>query len=505
MKGKPVVPKPTVPGAPRALSAAAEQNGTITATWEAPSSDGGSPITGYRLTAQPGNVTVNAASGASEATIPGLNPTETYSVTVNAINMLGTGPATETTGTPAVASSQSGTIALSTSTLEALSSVSATGELVFAGEPGQLANLQAGQVLAAGISAATPDGLLVRVLSVTRSTGQTRVATTPASLDEALQRGGASVVSEPSESEITGFHAARSGVRLVRNSATHALTLSLNSDLYKDGNGRSVTVRGNVSFAPKVSFNAGVRCCLLHTYSRFEGTLTASSSLRLDAQVSHTFKSGFPLATVTFAAIPVDVAGVPLVLVPSLEVKLVASGSANVGISTAASASATIGARVETHDGSVNAAPVHSVKGAFTPPTLDGSLSLKAGVQGTLKVAIDDVVGPYVRDTFYGLELNVNPFVSPWWTLKLENQLAAGINISLLHHTFADWSTGSLLDEILTLAHASTPFEQLTVTPSRPHVAAGGTVQLTATAGGAPTDAVSWSRSARTSTRRWRS
>lgn len=492
VKAAPIKPTPTVPAAPGTVTAGSGQAGQIEVTWQAPKSDGGSPLTGYTITASPGGETVSAPSGASNATLSGLLDGETYAVQVTANNALGASPPAEANGTPAGASVRTNTVVLSGESLASLVSVIATGELVFQDPPSQVTTLKPGAVIAAGVSGATPAGLLARVVSVATNGTETRVATTPASLDEALEAGGLAGDSEEAGEQVAAFHAARAGIRLAPAGNGRALALSINSDLYRDSAGHAITVSGTATFTPKLTFSAGVRCCI-HTYSHFEGTLTAASSLQLTAAVSHSFKTGYPLGTVTFDPIPIDVLGVPFVLVPSLEMKLVASGDASVGLSTAARQSTTLGVKLDTNGGTVSASPIHRVSAGYTPPTLDGRASLKAGVQGTLEVAIDDLAGPYLKDTLYGLELNVDPSASPWWTLSLENQLSAGINISLLHHTFADWSFGSLLDTIVPLAHASAPFQQITVAPSRPRIAPGGSVQLSAALGGAPASSFTWS------------
>jgi alpha-tubulin suppressor-like RCC1 family protein len=491
VKASTVTPHETVPGAPQTITAASDQPGQIVVNWEAPGSDGGSAITGYTVTAMPGNHTVSVPGAASSATITGLQASETYAVSVTASNALGAGAPAETTGVPATAAVKEGTVVLSGESLAALSTVAADGELIFENAPAQVTGLSAGEVISAGVSAATPGGLLARVLSVSVNGSETRLATTRAALDEALETGGFAIQSEPGSEQLADFHAARAGVRLERSASPHGLTLGISIPIYKDSSGRTVTVTGSTNFVPNVSFKLSRRFGVIPQV-HFEGTLTAKSSLGLSAELSHGFKASYTLGTATFQPIVVDV-GIPIVIVPTVEVKLVASGSATAGLSVAASQTTTLGARIDTDGGSVSASPIHHTSTGYTPPTLDGSVSLKAGVQATLKAAVDDIAGPYLRDTLYGLELNVDPAANRWWALDLENQLAAGINVSLLHHTFVDWSTGSLLDEVIHLAHAKGPFGQITVTPARPHIKPGETVQLAGALAGVPASSINWS------------
>lgn len=65
---------------------------TVRVSWTAPAHDGGRPITGYRITRQPGNVALDVGAVTSSL-IPGLTYGESYTFTVAAINVAGVGPA----------------------------------------------------------------------------------------------------------------------------------------------------------------------------------------------------------------------------------------------------------------------------------------------------------------------------------------------------------------------------------------------------------------------------
>ena len=83
----------SVPGAPSSVSATAGEASAVV-TWTAPN-NGGSPITGYIVTTNPGGTTTPA--NWSPATITGLTDGTPYTFTVAAMNAVGVGPASSPT------------------------------------------------------------------------------------------------------------------------------------------------------------------------------------------------------------------------------------------------------------------------------------------------------------------------------------------------------------------------------------------------------------------------
>ena len=99
---------PTVPGAPKSLKVSVRGTGTLDVSWEAPDSDGGSAVTGYRVQWKEAadrwtvseDVSEEAATGTVH-TIAGLRDGVEYTVRVVAVNDAGPGPASgAVSGTP---------------------------------------------------------------------------------------------------------------------------------------------------------------------------------------------------------------------------------------------------------------------------------------------------------------------------------------------------------------------------------------------------------------------
>ncbi len=97
---------PTVAGAPTGV-AGAPRDSAVALTWTAPTSDGGSAITSYRIVPYIGNTAqtaVTTPSASTGFTVTGLHNGTTYTFTVAANNAVGTGPASDPSApvTPAV-------------------------------------------------------------------------------------------------------------------------------------------------------------------------------------------------------------------------------------------------------------------------------------------------------------------------------------------------------------------------------------------------------------------
>jgi hypothetical protein len=80
----------TVPGAPRVTGATAG-NARATVTWSSPSTNGGSPVTSYVVTATPGGVVATVPSDARTATVTRLANGTPVTFTVTALNAAGAG------------------------------------------------------------------------------------------------------------------------------------------------------------------------------------------------------------------------------------------------------------------------------------------------------------------------------------------------------------------------------------------------------------------------------
>ena len=107
-----VAAETAVPDAPQSLNVSPDDTGTLDVSWEAPASDGGSDITGYKVQWKSGSEDYDGSAGSTRQaeitdpasrthTITGLTDGVEYTVRVIAVNDVGDGPPSdEVTGTP---------------------------------------------------------------------------------------------------------------------------------------------------------------------------------------------------------------------------------------------------------------------------------------------------------------------------------------------------------------------------------------------------------------------
>jgi hypothetical protein len=359
---RPVRPGVTVPAGPAAITAAPARSG-VTVSWRPPISDGGAAIAGYRVTVSGTARAITTGATTRSMTVTGLTAGKSYTFTVAAVNAKGAGPAAAAAPATAGATVAARTVVLSGAALAALTSIGTGGQLVFTSPPAQVTDLRAGEILVAGSSAATPGGLLAQVTSVTTAGTSVTVGTVPASLDQALSAAGFGVSAELTRSQVASFTPARAGVRLapagtvLPSALPGAISFSLDTTLYRSANGDKVTVKGDASLSPSMTFDATVTCCV-HTAATFTATDTAAASLTFTAQAARHFDASYPLGEIHFDPIAFDVAGVPVVIVPTLAVKLEVNGTVSAGLSAGAGVSVTAGVQAAAKDGHVSARPV---------------------------------------------------------------------------------------------------------------------------------------------------
>jgi hypothetical protein len=493
-----VTPAVTVPDPPSNVEVATTGSGAVKVQWSPPAGAGGSPLTGYVLSVSNGGPTSTVGPSVRSMTIDGLNPANSYSFSIAARNARGTSTPSASSAVTPDAKAAPAVVVLDAAALAALSRVRTDGALTFTDPPGQVSGLRPGDVIAAGVSKATPQGLLRMVDGVSSHGGTTTVTTSPAALNQAVTAGGLALGGTLGAGSVASFVPARPGIRLLRPAAADAgvslggsIGVSIDADLYKSTDDRTVHADAMISLTPAVDLSVSVSGG--HIDASFQATVTEAGSVALKAQLSHEFSASIPLGEVTFGPIVFTIGPVPVVITPELSLSLDADGTITVGAQTTAGQSITYGVTLTSTDGRVSATPINQHTSFFSPPTLFDSLDLQIGPEAELSLLLYDAVGPYVKDELSLAKLHASTTEDPWWTLSAENVVSAGFKLSALGDDIADWSKSPLIDSTWPIANAGGPFMGVLISPDPASVAPGRSIQLSARVQRSPDQAVTWS------------
>jgi alpha-tubulin suppressor-like RCC1 family protein len=521
-----------VPNVPQDLSVVpGAAAGTVGVSWAAPADDGGAPITGYHLTYNRVLASTNPTTGdtiytpnpavpsitmtvtGTSTTITGLDSKDVfYTFTVAATNTRGTGAATSPSQ-PTVANTvtTSNTVVLDTTTLAGLASdtdmVLKWQYATDAAVPTVISNLTVGNVLVAGVSPQTPNGLLRTVVSVAHpSVGTYEIGTVDAALSEAFADLSASTSVNPLAptasplvtSPTAGtFVPTVPGVRVKPSPSASAgfstsITLGLNVSSQSTNDQGSVagSVSGEVELTPSVTFDASIHTDWIGIPDRaslaFTALLGVSASATLSA--SGTLRHQWKIGEIDSAPIDIQVGPVPVVILPKIPIYLTLSATGTVGVTT--SASMTFGAKASWTSDNPTQLSIQNLSHAPTAtneptPTVLYQAEASLGLEAKPDVLVYGITGPEI-DVSVSLDATFNPSAAapkPWFTLKLDLDAQATWTVDLLViHAQVSADLGSTVWTIYT--RSGTPparLTPLTLSPSAASANPGSTIQFTAT------------------------
>jgi hypothetical protein len=319
------------------------------------------------------------------------------------------------------------------------------------GLPGELvlkrrSGVNRGDVVVMRESPATPDGLLVKAVGVTRSGGVTRVSTQPATLPEAVPVG-------------------ELDLQIPAGARTAAAPLQRLQSALECTNGRSATATGEASVSAGLSLSTKWHMPRLFSLpkvtARFSGnvnaTVNAAASISGEADCTMDRQALFA-APVRLHSFATSIGPVPVVGNVYGQIYLSGSATASGRIEASANASAGASAGVE-YDGE-RFKPFGRLDKSFTvnPPVVSASGSIQASLAPAVDVRFYGVGGPEI-DFSAGLKLaaDVNPAPGePWW--RVTAPLEAGVRLRLNAWRLAlESERFSIWNEELELLRASTP------------------------------------------------
>ena len=349
-------------------------------------------------------------------------------------------------------------------------------------------NLRVGDIVAAGVSAQAPNGLLRRITSKTTIGQRTLVQTVPASLAEAIQDGEVHF----SQIAISPQPVAGEGGALWSRIRSATFVAS-SGDIPIGTNGHAST---ELSAEISVSGDLRIEDHQLHVLE-IRANIIKTASLRFTASAASDFSTTQTIFTwPSLPRITVFIGLVPIVLVPELDVQLGATGSLEAGVTTGLSLSndASYGFRYE--NGALS--PIWVTHYTFTADPfqaiLDANIKIFAGPRLT--------VNPYftrAQLASLGLEVSasleldaiidgkVHFLTDPWYELFGGIEASAAAHLRLWGATFVNQPRLVLADFEVLIAKGDA---EVIISPRYPETGVSGTADVSAvvrTKGGAVT------------------
>ena len=322
------------------------------------------------------------------------------------------------------------TVVLDEAALDSLTEVDPDQEVLrFSESP----TLSPGDVVVAGVSSQTPQGLLRRVVEVDPG-GEVR--TEQAALTDAVSRGELSVERPLPYEEVERQEALAPGVGFEEGSLVITLSGTSGGGLpIVCGPGVRVTATGRIELDPDFDFSA--------SWGPFQGlkaratvTTEERADLSLVASGSADCSKSVELYRLYFTPITVFLGPVPVVLAPVLTVNLDLEGGVSSDLSFGAAQTATYTAGIAYDSGEVT--PVREFESEFQRPKAEVSpleVTAKASAGPRLDLLLYGVVGPSV-DARGHLRLKVAPLERPWWELFGGLRASARISLDILAGKF---------------------------------------------------------------------
>ena len=348
-------------------------------------------------------------------------------------------------------------------TIQYLSSVSGDGgTFTFFQATPELNALTPGDVVVGGAAPNVPFGFLRKVVSVSSEGEQVVVETEGATLEDAIETGGAQVGYVLSPDDVQGGTQA-AGVTLATAPQTQGLDFFYTLEdvvLYDDDGNLDTTndqvrANGSIQLEPGFSFRLLVRNFELEELS-FTASVDEVADLEIGAEVE------LPLINVEkeiarhyFLPITVMIGPVPVVIVPVLVVKVGMDGSVHVGVTTGVTQQVTLEAELAYADGEWSPTSDFSNQFEYTPPRLSADLELKGYAGAQLLLMLYGVAGPHAAVNVY-LRLEADLDAMPWWSLYGGLTVPVGVKVEVLGRTIAEYEA-VLIDYEWLLAQGSGP------------------------------------------------
>ena len=350
--------------------------------------------------------------------------------------------------------------------------------------------IKTGDVLAIGIGPSSPEGLLLKVATVTTSGGSDTVTATQASLTDIGPQGDL-VADQAYTSSFTPVSQGAVQNSPMRRYATSESGPGSFANPFSCSAGVTASLSGGVGFAPHVHvqvrwggiFNPGT----IYAKATVSGTETAYLDAKVEGKASCTLDKSFPPAPIVLGA-PIPVGPTGIYVVPKLSFDLSGKASVDGKVESSVHQSLTVTAGLGWNGKSLY--PIGGVtnKFNFQPPTPSLSGSVTAEVGPHLAFDIEGVAGPFIT-AYADTQFTMNSAKSPWCDLSVGFEAGGGLAFDVwgLSFSVADphilsksWDLYKCTSPVpLTITTSSLPPAQVGTPYSQVLSAGGGTAPYT--------------------------
>lgn len=249
-----------------------------------------------------------------------------------------------------------------------------------------VSNVAVGDVVLGGIGPQTPSGFLRRVTSINGTT----LATQRATLQDAIQKG----------------HIRLPATRLRKEGATlKAQTLHPLADTGSDSFDQDFTlgindvkVTDGVTAGASLGFGLGVDVDITINFSKVAMKLVLSGNEAATVDIHASASAGFDepkkvtIATYYFPPIPIDIAGIPIVITSELDVRLGINGHTGVAVDWSATEKASMDVGLEVGTDGVNPTITGKADASADITNITGDLSLRGFAELEVSIAVNELI-----------------------------------------------------------------------------------------------------------------
>ena len=292
-----------------------------------------------------------------------------------------------------------------------------SGELVFDRPLGEL-DIEPGAVLVSEPTEAAPNGMLVRVTSVSSEGDATVMDSEFAQLTDAIVHGQGTVSAELTAADVEEIEFLTDGVETTTatapdefQAASAGPTFSMSfEESVIDG----VTVSGEAAIDLRIDAEMEFSWGSVDSY-KIAAIAEQNGDLEIVASAGKKWKDSLDIAKVTLTPITFAVGPVPVVLTPEFTLTLEASGEIEASIETGVSTGFLAELGVEYISGQ-GLGPVagNDTWFDYTPPTIAGSSNAQAGITPKIGIRLYETAGTSFKATGYGRAESQYPDPPAW-------------------------------------------------------------------------------------------